>query len=361
MYTQIPVLSFLLFLSSVFSCQQNQDMILRSVPENVLQVKANPISSDTAKTTTSDIIFQSVDGGQTWQDVSDGLPKDLAIGPVFADSREVILASENALYHSSAAVEGPIWDKALVFGWDNAVAMEMSIAGIFYGRTGPYISSSPNGLFQNVSGTGLLSPVHNTLQEQMVRCVWETPDGTVFVGSRSGIFKSTDGTQSWKQVYAEAGVFSLVGEDSVMICGTDKGLLRSSDCGEHWNWVLTEDGPAFKTGFMGGRFVTVTEGATEWKEHPANRLRVSADAGKTWQRMDKSLSSAQFLKNKVPIQSINDIKQAGKYLFCSCDAGIFRSADWGKSWEPVFAKNGMEKLQLAVSGNVIYAVKVSGC
>ncbi len=57
-------------------------------------------------------------------------------------------------------------------------------------------------------------------------------------------------------------------------------------------------------------------------------MRNSTDDGKTWQRLDVGL---------LPIQSIQDVVQVGKYLFCSHSKGISKSADGGKSWELIYA------------------------
>ena len=353
---QIHLFALLLLFQPLVSCEQGPETALCASGTVLASSLAGPTAPEKSHPLTTNIIFQSSDGGQTWQDVSAGLPKDLGVGRILADGGEIFLATRSALYHSSTATKTPSWEKEAF--------TDIEITNLFPGKTGPYLCSYRNGFFKNIPSTDVLIPLHNALNDKTVRTVLEMPDGTVFVGCESGMYKSADDGKSWKQVYAEEGVNSIVAAEGVMICGTYKGLLRSTDGGEHWEAMLTEDGGAWKTEFMGGRFVAITQGGDR-NDAPANRLRMSADGGKTWQRMDESLSSSQFIYNNAPggspIQNMNDIKQAGQYLFCSCDAGIFRSSDWGKSWEPVFAPTGLKSLQLAVSGNVIYAVKVFGC
>lgn len=355
---RIHILAFLLILQSFASCQQDHGKTQPLEANLAFQpAAADWLNSEKALLPTTNIVFQSVDGGQTWQDVSAGLPNDLGVGRVFVGESKIFLSAEKGLYHSSTASAAPVWEKETL--------MDIRITDIFPGRAGPYFSSYEHGFFQKIPGTGVLIPLHSTLKDKTVRSVLETSDGTVFVGCESGIFKSTDGGNVWKQVFTEAGVNSLVEAEGVLVCATHEGLLRSTDGGEHWDWVLTEDGSAWRTSFFDGRFVTITQGAKAWQDGAPNRLRISTDGAKTWQRIDGGLSAAQFVYSKEvgtsPIGSMNDIKIAGKYLFCSCEAGVFRSSDWGKSWEPVFAPNGLKLLQLAVSGDVIYAVKVFGC
>ena len=70
-----------------------------------------------------------------------------------------------------------------------------------------------------------------------------------------------------------------------------------------------------------GGFITIADGG-RWQDGKPNKLFISTDEGKTWQRIDTGLPL---------VRDIQDIVQAGNYLFCSTDAGIFRTADSGKT------------------------------
>ena len=357
------ILAFLLFFQAFFACQQGPE-IDRSLEAN-LSFKSTPAGRQRHEKTqplAADIIFKSVDGGQTWQDVSEGLPVDLKVSCVFANGDEVFLGSESGLYRSGIAPVDPLWEKE-IFLWK-------SITDIFPGRAGPYACSYGDGFFQELAGTRIWMPMHNALKDTRVSAVLETPDGTIFVGCHSGIFKSTDGRKTWKQVFADGMVTSLVAAGEVLVGGGSQGLLRSTDGGEHWDWVLTEDGSIRKAGCIGDRFVSISNGGGPFKEVVADpegkssKLRASTDGGKTWQRMDQDLSLDRFKDDMSERLSmtrfIYDIEQAGKYLFCSVDAGIFRSSDQGNTWELVRPATGMKFFNLAVSGQVVYAVTGAG-
>ena len=313
---RIHILAFLLFFQCLAACQQG--------PEKVWPSATN-------------IVFQSVDGGQTWQDVSAGLPEGLEVGSVFAGGGEVFLGSESGLYRSTNPLAAGAWE----------VSLDNKITDIFPGRAGPYACSYGSGFFQEMSGTGIWVPMHNTLKDKTIHTVLEAQDSTVFVCCDSGIFKSADSGKTWKQVFAEGMVMSLVAADGVLVGGGFRGVLRSTDGGEHWDWVLTEDGAALRTGLIDGGVAVITyDGWTQ-------QLRTSADNGKTWQRIDG--------ERLPPVRFLCDIKQAGEYLFCSQDAGIFRSSDQGKTWELVFPSRGSKVFNLAVSGQLIFAVMLIGC
>jgi photosystem II stability/assembly factor-like uncharacterized protein len=343
---QIHILALLLFFQSLIACQQDQkgnqsaEASLAFLSLSGSQQQCSEKSASTA----AKVIFQSLDGGQTWHDVSDGLPENVAVGRVYADGNEIYLVSENGLYHRSTALVAPMWEKE--------VFLNEKVSDIFPGQSGLYVSSYWNGFFKGMPGTGIWTPMHNTLEDKTIRSILEAPNGAIFVGCESGIYRTSDGGNCWKQVLADEGVNSFAASGDVLICGNSKGLMRSTDGGEHWEQVLSNDGSAFKTKRIEGGFITVTNGGA-WQDGKPNKLYTSTDEGKTWQRIDAGLSLTR---------DIHDIAQAGKYLFCSTDAGISRSADGGKTWELVRARaDEKEMFNLAVSGQMVFAVLVFGC
>lgn len=368
---QIHLFAFLLFLQAFFTCQQAPENVQSLAAANIRFQAMDSIRLDPGviPPLAANIVYKSMDGGQSWQDVSAGLPAEVQILTVFADDNEVLLGSLQGLYRST---KPPVAQ-----GWEKDFFPVERITDISSGWAGPYVSSYDIGIFQLAPGRGIWKSVHDALHNKTVLAVLETPDKVLLVGCDSGIYKSTDSGKTWKQVFAEGMVSNLVEADGVLIGGGFRGILRSTDGGEHWDWVLAEDGMALKTGRIGSRLFAITSGQGPWgKEHAdplgmaANRLRTSADGGKTWQLLDGGLTQIllrQSLSNRDqnghrPIRpsAINDIKEAGGHLFCSLDAGIFRSADGGKTWDLVFPSDGNKSFRLAVSGNVIFAVSVNG-
>src|SRR5476649_602566 len=67
------------------------------------------------------IIFRSTDGGQTWQDISEGLPENLQREGVrsdgfFANDRGLYLRAGNAVYHSEPNSTTSFWTKEIFPG-----------------------------------------------------------------------------------------------------------------------------------------------------------------------------------------------------------------------------------------------------
>ncbi|MBK7937817.1 MAG: exo-alpha-sialidase [Lewinellaceae bacterium] len=357
---QIRILALLLFFQSFAACQQDQEKTL-SLAAGIVAPSATGRQENSEKNRSSSaaVVFQSTDGGQTWQDISAGLPKKLSARWIFANGDEVLLGTERGFYRSNSTSVTPVWEKDF-FSTEE-------ITNISPGRSGLYFCSYQNGFFQEIPGTGIWGPIHTTLKEKGVRTILETPGGTLFVGSDSGIFKSADGGQTWKQVFDKGLVLNIVTAGDVLIADGMEGVLRSTDGGEHWDVVLDENILVKKVGLLKDQFVAILGTKDPTKVSPegiTNRLRVSPDGGKSWQRMEKVPLPIGGMYNMdirlSQVRDVYDIVQVGEYLLCSFDTGIFRSSDKGKTWEPVFASDGERVFNLTVSGKVIYALKVFG-
>ena len=315
-----------------------------------------------AGSSAANIVFQSVDGGQTWQDISAGLPENLQVGCAFSDGEEVYLGTETSLYNSA--------QPPALQTWKDEPFWNEKFTRVFPGLSGLFASKYGESLFHETL-PGVWTPIHHSLDDLNVHTVLETPEGAVFIGCESGIFKSTDGGATWKKVFSESLVGNLAASDGVMIGSGLQGLLRSTDGGEHWDWVMTEGGSAGQIIQNQGRFFAITSGVHAWKDAVPDTdglvgsLYTSADQGPTWQRIDEGLSAFGYVNvldgDFSREHYINDIEQAGAYLFCSLDTGIYRSADLGKTWDLVFPASGRRSLNLVASGKVIYAVAVIGC
>lgn len=333
------MLAYMLFFQSFFSCQ--------SVQENAPQLEARLASQSftaewqnpqTAVQPASGIVFQSIDGGQTWQDVSSGLPGDLPVEYFFAQNGEMFLGSSKSLYRSKSTSTAPVWEKDFL--------LNEQIAGVFPGRAGPYAYSYGNGFFQNIS-KDIWVPVFADLKNQHFRTIMETQDGAIFIGTDNGIFKSLDQGKTWKHVYKDGWMIHMVESDGVLLCTNENGILRSTDSGEHWDVVISEGGVGIAVEVIKGGFAAITFNT----ESETRRVRISKDGGKTWQPIDAGLPAHA---------SIASIKELGEYLFCGHPNGIFRSSDRGKTWKLLLPSIKEKVFNLSVSGNVIYAVPQSG-
>jgi photosystem II stability/assembly factor-like uncharacterized protein len=305
------------------------------------------------------IVFKSTDGGQTWQDISKGLPENLRADSIrgnsfFVNDKGLFLRVGNGLYHNTPNATTPFWTKDIFPDKDSSMPPRTS--GKFYWGVN----------LKKTNGTSVWSPIFENFQEPRIRCVFETAGGTIFIGIDRGLFRSTDNGKTWKHVYAGGLVGNLAESNGVLLSTSMRKIIRSTDNGENWAPAISEDSVSWDVKPIQGGFAAVTSTS----ESGTRRLSTSYDGGKTWQSIHSGL------QDKVVIDSIgrawNDrpfvelqrfgtsIIQVGENFFCTHRDGIFKSSDKGITWKLLLPSIDDRGFNLFVSGNVIYAIRSKG-
>lgn len=290
----------------------------------------------------TNIIFKSTDGGQTWQDISEGLPatlqsEGLSRDGFYASDNDVYIQAENGLYHSKPNSKAPFWEKEI--SPDNHSSIAPGKAGMIrYNYSGQFL--------QKLNGTDFWLPMYDNFQGKEIRTVFEN-ERAAFVGCNRGLFKSTDNGKNWERVYDGGWVMKMVESDGVLLATSQRGIIRSTDDGESWVDVINEGGVGIAIERIKGGFAAITCNT----ETETRRVRTSYDGGKTWQAIDADLPASLYTAS---------ITEAGGYMFCGHPAGIFRSSDKGKTWKLLLPAIQDKVFNLSVSNNVIYAIPRSG-
>lgn len=340
---KIHILAFLLLFQLPFVCNEALEFVAsRPVADNDQKPNRN-------RAVVANIVLKSDDGGQTWQDISEGLPDILQADEFqgdgferdgfFADDSGFHLRTGDGIYHNKPNATAPFWEK------ENFPDKHSSIAP---GRNGMFAYNYDGQFLQRMNGTSVWSPVYANFQGKEIRTVFETTGGTVFIGSNYGLHKSTDGGETWKNVQHTRGwVMKLVESNGVLLATSQGGILRSTDDGENWDWVISEGGVGIALERINGGFAAITAST----KTISRRMRTSYDGGLTWQPIDAGLTESL---------SLASIVEVGEYFFCGHPSGVFRSPDKGKTWELILPAMADKVFNLSVSGDVIYAISRSG-
>jgi photosystem II stability/assembly factor-like uncharacterized protein len=330
---KINNLAFLLLLPVYLACDLAAGTgQLSNLPENAQKQKVG-------KAREPNLVFKSVDGGQSWQDISEGLPGDKLEGSLFVNESGFYIRTGNFIYHSKPNSKAPFWEKEIFPDEHSNIAP---------GKSGMFAYNYHLGQFrQKINGSGEWSPIYENFKLKGIIDVIETAGGTVFIvcDRGRGLFRSNDNGKNWKEV--TRGVWKLVESNGVLIANSINGVIRSTDDGETWETVISEGGVGVDIAPIDGGFAAITFNTLS----DTRRVRASFDEGKTWQAIDTGLP---------PSMKISSIIQVGDYFFCGHPNGIYRSGDKGKTWQLILPSIENKGFNLFFSGNVIYAIPSAG-
>ncbi|MDB4956784.1 MAG: sialidase [Myxococcales bacterium] len=245
------------------------------------------------------------------------------------------------------------------------------------GKTLLYVGAASGGVWKSLDGGTTFKPVFDKQPVQSIGAIAIDPSDskTVWVGTGEswtrnsvsigdGIYKSTDGGETWNNVGLPASeritkiIVHPKNGQIVYACvpgklwsdSTDRGLYKTSDGGKSWSLVL-----------KGGNASTGCSGLTMDPKHPdvliaglwdfrrkgwtfrsggegpndpsGSGLHRSTDGGKTWTSMaaNKGLPAGPWGRVEVVFAPSNEnIVYA---LIESKSSALFRSADGGATWE----------------------------
>ena len=338
--------------------------------------KAPAIRANKSRSGLANIVLKSADGGQTWQDISEGLPEQLQKegvqpGAFFANNNGLYIRAQNGIYHSKPYSETSFWTKEFFPGKQRSITPGQN--GIFAynfrgqflqkinGKSG-WLSMYTNFQEQAIRLNKMIDWMYTNYHEKQVCSVFETTGGTVFIGSNSCFFKSTNNGKTWKHVYIKGWVMKMVESNGVLLTATTQGIFRSTDDGENWERVISEGGVGVSVEPVKGGFAAIAHNPI----NQTNSIHISLDSGKTWNAVGTGFqpswdSSIKQMRGLSPSLQISSIQQVGEYLIGSRPDGIFRSSDMGKTWKLLLPSMENRGFKLSVSGNVIYAIPNKGC
>lgn len=196
-----------------------------------------------------------------------------------------------------------------------------------------YAGTAANGLFKSTNGgetwTQLFSgsTVNSLVLEKGSN---DVVYAAITVNGRGKIFKTTDGGTNWKDVYSEAKskvdvlTLAMDNSSSIIYAGDSQGVLfKSSDAGESWSVIHRPEQPIsfIKTSRTNpSRLYYASESS----------LLTSSDGGSTFQVLE-----FKFPERKSNITSLAIDPQNDNIIYLGSERSIVKSVDGGKTFTSV--------------------------
>jgi photosystem II stability/assembly factor-like uncharacterized protein len=194
-------------------------------------------------------VFESKNGGEQWQKRMDGMKEvlmvvTLAMDPVQPD---ILYAGTSGGVYKSVNQAGR-WEKinnGLVSPKEltSSRALGVTVMGVDPFSSDTVYAATLSGLYKSTNGGQSWERIALSLPDQMISAMVldRTTAGTVYVASREGVYKSVDGGGTWHAInkgLATLNIRSLAQSPTdprVLYVGTNgSGLYRSRDGGETW-------------------------------------------------------------------------------------------------------------------------------
>jgi photosystem II stability/assembly factor-like uncharacterized protein len=347
-------------------------------------------------------VWRSDDYGRTWNPIFDGQPSQSigAIAVAASDSNVVYVASGEGLrrpdlsvgdgiYKSSDA--GRTWQHLGLRDGQQIPALAIDPHDpnkLFAAVLGhPYGPNEERGIFrsadggqtwkkvlyvdQNTGGSDVkIDPSNPSI---VYASMWESrlgpwEDGNSYEGTHGGLFKSTDGGESWHkltkglpdnlvQIYAAIAASDpnrlyatlSTSKQGGYASGAGLGVYRSDDAGESWYKATDDPRPAMKIG--GGDLpVPAVDPKDSNTVYSASIVTVrSTDGGKTWMSLRGAPGGDDYQNLWINPQNPNII------LLVS-DQGALVSVNKGESWGSWYNQPTAQLYHVAVTNSFPYQV-----
>lgn len=232
-----------------------------------------------------------------------------------------------------------------------------------------YLGVASGGVWKTTNGGTTFQPIFDDQGSYSIGCLTLDPQNphTVWVGTgennnqRSvaygdGVYKSTDGGQTWKNVGLKnsehIGMIVVHPEDGNTVYvaaygplwspGGDRGIYKTTDGGDTWQRILyVSENTGFNEIHLDPRDPDVMYATAHQRRRrvwtyidggPETALYKSTDGGENWRKLKKGLPSGDMGRIGMDISPVNpDVVYA--IVNATEGAGFYRSRDRGESWQ----------------------------
>jgi len=223
-----------------------EDITITSV---VTQFVFNPVDSSRLFVATTMGIFETQNGGETWQKRMEGMKEVLMVVTLAQDpTRSHILYAGTSGGVYKSVDRATRWDKVnngLVPPEVLKSSRALGVTVILVDARAPdtVYAATLSGIYKSTNGAQSWVRIAEALPDQMISAMVldRARPGVIYVASREGVHRSEDGGGTWRAInngLASLNIRSLVQSPldakSLFVGTNGSGLYRSTDGGETW-------------------------------------------------------------------------------------------------------------------------------
>ncbi len=226
-----------------------------------------------------------------------------------------------------------------------------------------YAGTDTGGLLYSYDATESWSIARN-LGKRYIKDIKISPTDkcTIYVASENKVFKSSDCSRTWEDVYYDNEKSTMIrslainpGNENIIYAGTSRGdVITSSNAGRSWSALkrFSEDRL-----FRGKREMDIIKIIVSplnsnhiWIATESSGVFASFDGGRSWESFEEKLKEIHTSKSLM-VSDMDLFKKDGKTVIVATKAGLLRSFDKGAHWHAV-------ELVPPSEGTAINAVKI---
>jgi photosystem II stability/assembly factor-like uncharacterized protein len=332
---------------------------------NQVDVLCFAVSGNFVFAGTSNSLFRSADTGKSWTAANNGLPGTPYVYALAATGSSLFAGLDSGVYRSLDS--GKTWSLTNSGGGGNAFAISGN--RILVGGNGGFRYSIDGGTTWTSSNIGLNYNQVSAFAVNESTILASSGFGADFNygPTPTGVFRSTDNGNSWKEVNANGGSDLAVIGTSVFTVGG--GLYNSKDSGVSWTPIDTLNlGMILSKLFAYGNKLFAGAYSGSWGSSNVITLFRSADSGKTWVGDTSGLPNSQICEGAIITNCYSTYNQTqalgaiGNTLFVAPqDNYVYRSTDTGMTWKQDASGLTNHNIQsLSTNGSTLFAGTDSG-
>lgn len=334
MVTRLIAAVWLLLSLGLFGCDRSEPIVV---------IQLHPKNPDILYVTTNDYIYKSRDGGRTWTNISKGMSHSRVIAMAVDPSYPATVyagTKGDAVYKSYDG--GQRW-ASMRSGLDDATISSVVNQFVFdpYDSNHIFVATTM-GIFETKSGGGEWTKKMEGMKEVLMvvtLCMDPTRPAILYAGTSGGVYKTVNEGGHWEKVnnglvppdmIKSSRALNVTSihvdpfEPDTVYAATLAGLFKTTDGANSWirigeslsdQMIIAMILDRSKKGVI---FITGRDG-----------VHRSTDGGVTWRTMNEGFATTN-VRSIAQSATDQDVFYAG-----TNGSGLYRSRDAGVTWEPM--------------------------